>query len=60
MPADQTSYPHRQNRTFPMRDGTYRDQTGQLATVRTTPTGYLIRYRDGRVISIPTTTSTGC
>ena len=41
-----------------MRDGTYRDQTGRLVTVRATPTGYLIRYRDGRAISVPTT-STG-
>jgi hypothetical protein len=42
-----------------MRTGTYRDQTGQLATVHPTPTGYLIRYADGRVVSI-STTATRC
>jgi hypothetical protein len=42
-----------------MRTGTYRDHTGQLATVHTTPAGhYLIRYANGHVVSIPTTATT--
>jgi hypothetical protein len=42
-----------------MRTGTYRDHTGQMATVHTTPAGhYLIRYANGRVVSIPTTATT--
>jgi hypothetical protein len=40
-----------------MHTGTYRDQTGQLAMVLTTPTGYLIRYADGRIVSISSTTT---
>ena len=35
-----------------MRDGTYRDQNGQLVTVRRAETGYVIRYGDGRTIAI--------
>jgi hypothetical protein len=50
---------HPREQEHPMRTGTYRDQTGQLATVHTTATGYLIRYTDGRVVSI-STTATRC
>ena len=35
-----------------MRDRIYRDKNGRLARVQPTPTGYLIRYRDGRTTSI--------
>lgn len=38
-----------------MRIGTYRDQAGRLATVHITPSGYLIHYTDGRVVSIAAT-----
>jgi hypothetical protein len=50
---------HPREQEHPMRTGTYRDQTGQLATVHTTATGYLVRYADGRVVSI-STTATRC
>jgi hypothetical protein len=35
-----------------MTDGTYRDVNGQTVTVTRTSNGYLLRYADGRTVSV--------
>ena len=37
-----------------MDDGIYRDRNGDTAWVKRTASGYVIRYADGRVISVST------
>ncbi len=35
-----------------MSDGVYRDRNGELVTVQSTSKGYLLRYADGRTVTV--------